>query len=112
MVLISIIPTKKHALLQIKKNSFCLLRIIFQNSQNFYDKMLVRSKFVPQFVEKIEKFKLSLSKQHNKMLKMRSEMLKSRKKKAKQLSSRKITGKFFENFPFPGKLKFGKKGKP
>ena len=42
--------------------------------------MLVRSKFFPQFVEKIEKLKLSLSKQRNKMLKMRSEMLKTRKK--------------------------------
>ena len=31
--------------------------------------MLVRSKFFPQLVEKIEKFKLSLSKQRNKMLK-------------------------------------------
>ena len=38
--------------------------------------MLVRSKFLPQFVEKIEKLKLSLSKQHNKMLKIRSERLK------------------------------------
>ena len=38
--------------------------------------MLVRSKFFSQFVEKIEKFELSLSKQHNQMLKIRSEMLK------------------------------------
>ena len=42
--------------------------------------MLVRSKLFPQFVEKIEKLKPSLSKQHNKMLKMKSEMLKTRKK--------------------------------
>ena len=42
--------------------------------------MLVKSKFFPQFVKKIEKLKLSLSKHHNKMLKMRSEMLKNRKK--------------------------------
>ena len=38
--------------------------------------MLVRSKFFSQFVEKIEKLELSLSKQHNKMLKIKSEMLK------------------------------------
>ena len=42
--------------------------------------MLVRSKLFPQLVEKIEKLKLSLSKQRNKMLRMRSEMLKTRKK--------------------------------
>ena len=42
--------------------------------------MLVSSKFFLQFVEKIEKLKLSLSKQHNSMLKIRSEMLKTRKK--------------------------------
>ena len=41
--------------------------------------MLVTSKFFPQFVEKIEKLKLSLSKQYNKMLKIISEMLKIRK---------------------------------
>ena len=38
--------------------------------------MLARSKFFSQFVEKIEKLELSLSKQHNKILKIRSEMLK------------------------------------
>ena len=53
--------------------------------------MLVRSKFFPQFLEKIEKLKLSLSKQRNKMLKMRSEMLKTRKK-----------AKFPGNLPNPG----------
>ena len=37
--------------------------------------MLVRSKFVTQFVKKIEKLELSLSKQHNKMPKIRSERL-------------------------------------
>ena len=47
--------------------------------------MLVRSKIFPQFVEKIEKLKLNLSKQRNKMLKIRSEMMKTRKK-AKQSS--------------------------
>ena len=42
--------------------------------------MLLKSKNFPQFVKNIEKLKLSLSKQHNKMLKIRSEMLKTRKK--------------------------------
>ena len=41
--------------------------------------MLVRSKFFLQFVEKMEKLKLSWSKQKNKMLKIKSEMLKIRK---------------------------------
>ena len=71
--------------------------------------MLVRSTFSPQLVEKIEKLKLSLSKKRNKMLKIRSEMLKTRKKAKQSLS-----GKFFlRNFPNPGNLKefrFGKKG--
>ena len=58
--------------------------------------MLVGLKIFPQFVEKIEKLKLSLSKQRNKMLKMKSEMLKTRKK-AKQSSS----GNFPGNFPNP-----------
>ena len=40
--------------------------------------MLVKSKLFLQFVEKMEKLKL-LSKQHNKMLKINSEMLKIRK---------------------------------
>ena len=79
--------------------------------------MLVRSKFFSEFVEKIEKFKVSLSKQHNKMLKMRSEMLKTRKK-AKSSSSgkfpesrgflgfREFPGKFFENFQFKNLFRF------
>ena len=41
--------------------------------------MLVRSNFFPQFVKKIERLKLSLSKQRNKMLKIRFESLKIRK---------------------------------
>ena len=72
--------------------------------------MLARSKFFPQFVEKIAKLKLSLSKQHNKMLKMRFEMLKTRKK-AKRSRSGKFPGNLFENFPFSGKLKIREKGK-
>ena len=59
--------------------------------------MLVKSKFFLQFVEKIEKLKLSLSKQHSKMLKMKSEMLKTRKK-TKQSSSVNFPG----NLPNPG----------
>ena len=39
----------------------------------------MRSKFFLQFVEKMEKLRLSLSKQHDKMLKIKSEMLKIRK---------------------------------
>ena len=63
--------------------------------------MLVRSKFFPQFVEKIEKLKICLSKQHNKMLKMRSEMLNTRKKgktiKVENVRDIEIPGNFFEN---------------
>ena len=42
--------------------------------------MLVGSKFSLLFVKKMKKLKLSLSKQHNKMLKIKSELLKMRKK--------------------------------
>ena len=55
--------------------------------------MLVRSKSFSQFVEKIEKLELSLSKQHNKMLKTRSEMLKIIKN-VKMIKLGKITRKF------------------
>ena len=88
--------------------------------------MLVRSKFFSPFVEEIEKFILSLPKQHNKMLKFRSEMLKI-KKNGKIIKRGKISRKiprtfgisgifrdpekFFENFSFSGKLKIRKKGK-
>ena len=71
------------------------------DSQNLSDKILARSIISLLFFEKIEKFKPSLSKQHNKMLKIRSEMLKI-KKMAKQSSSRKISGKFSGNFSNPG----------
>ena len=95
--------------------------------------MLVRSKFFSQFVEKIEKLKLSLSKQHNKMQKVRSEMLKIRKKWQNNHARENypgniprnfsnsgnpedflipgFPGKFFENFPFPKKLKIRGKEK-
>ena len=79
--------------------------------------MLVSLKFFPQFVEKIEKPKLILSKQRYKMLKIRSEMLKIRKN-GKIIKLGRISRKFpeyreffFENFPFPGKLKVREKGK-
>ena len=66
--------------------------------------MLVRSKFFLQFVAKMEKLKLSLSKQHNKMLKIISEMLKIRKN-VKIIKLEKIF-RDFGDFPrfreFPG----------
>ena len=89
--------------------------------------MLERLNVFRQFEEKMEKLKLSLSKQRNKMLKIKSEMLKIKKKsennqarkifrenfrefpesQQSQRSSgfRKFPGvpeKFFENFPLPG----------
>ena len=82
--------------------------------------MLVRSKIFSQFVEKIKKLTLGLSKQHNSMLKIRPEMLKIRKngiiiklgknyrenfpipKNLDNFLDPGIPGKFFENFPFPG----------
>ena len=98
--------------------------------------MLVSSKIFPQVVNKIEKLKLSLSKQRNKALKMRFEMLKTRKKgKAIKLgkTSRKIYPeiyripeiprifgipeisqdfrKFFFKFSVTGKLKIREKRK-
>ena len=64
--------------------------------------MLVRSKFFSQFVEKIEKLKPSLSKQHNKMLKIRSEMLKIRKN-GKIIKLEKNSRKNFQGiFRIPG----------
>ena len=88
--------------------------------------MLVRSNIFPQFVEKVEKLKLvSLTKQRNIMRKKKSEMLKTRKKgKTIRLGKNcrkifpgtrkisEISRDFFENFPFPGKLKTRQKGKP
>ena len=74
--------------------------------------MLVRSKFFLQFVEKMEKLQLTLSKHHNKMPKIKSEMLKIRKNvkiiKLEKISLENfreffgIPVKFFEDFPFPG----------
>ena len=81
---------------------FCLLKIIFQNSEIFYDKMLVRSNFFSHFVEKIENFKLRLSKQHNEILKMRSEMQKTRKESKIIKLGNIFREKNAKNFPNPG----------
>ena len=59
--------------------------------------MLVRSNFFSQFVEKIEKLELSLSKQRNKMLKIRSEMLKM----IKNVKMIKLGKKFSGIYPNP-----------
>ena len=71
--------------------------------------MLVRSKFFLQFVKNLEKLKPSLSKQPNKMLKMKSEMLKIGKnvkiiklEKIYRKSRRFLGFREFENFQFPG----------
>ena len=58
--------------------------------------MQMKSKFFPEFVEKIEKLILSLLKQHNKMLKIRSETLKTRKK-GKTIKLGKISREFLES---------------
>ena len=107
MVLISIITDIKNGLVlrYCKLKIFSLTENYFSKIAKFFiDKMLVRSKFFLQFVEKMEKIKLSLSKQHNKMLKIKSEMLKI--KKCQNNQARKnfpgISEKFFENFSFPG----------
>ena len=63
--------------------------------------MLVRSKVFPQFVEKIEKLTPNLSKQHNKMLKMRSQMLKIRKH-GKIIKLGKISREIPRIFGIPG----------
>ena len=82
--------------------------------------MLVRSKLFLQFVKKIEKLKLSLSRQHNKMLKTRFQTLKIRKNDTiikleknsrKNFSNPGIPANFLENFPFTGNLKIREKGK-
>ena len=67
-----------NALVQIIK-FFACSKLFLRICKIFYDETFATSKFFPQFVEKIEKLKLTLSKQTNKMLKIRSEMLKIRK---------------------------------
>ena len=64
--------------------------------------MLVRSKLFSQFVKKIEKLELSLSKQQNKMLKIRSEMMKIIKNV--KMMPKKLSGNFPnpEDFQDPG----------
>ena len=56
--------------------------------------MLVRSKLFPQFVEKIEKLKLCLSKPHHEIRKIRSEMLKIKKKQQNNQAQEKFPGIF------------------
>ena len=135
MVLISIIPTYKMRYCKLKISFWFTKKHFFKIRKFFEDKMRVRSKFFPHFLEEIEKFKLSLSKQHNKMLKMISEMRKNQKKsvaiKLGKFSRKKIPRNFpnpgnpkdfrnLRNFPgflgrflkisrFPGSLKSGKK---
>ena len=119
---------KKNVLLQIL-NFFCLLKLFFKICKILYDEMLVRLKFFPEIVTKIESLRLSLSKQYNKMLKIRFGMLKIRKngeiiklgKISRKFSeSRGFSGSwkffgilenFFENLLFCGKLKIREKGK-
>ena len=85
----------KNTLLQ-SKIFFCLQKIILQNSPNFSRPNACEIKIFPSICRKIEKFKISLSKQHNKMHKMRSEMLKTRKKQDNQAR---------ENFRDPEKFR-------
>ena len=78
--------------------------------------MLARSKFFLQFVQKIEKVKSSSSKQHNKMPKMRFEMLKTRNKGKTSIKLAKFSGTP-RIFGIPGifrdlKLKIREKGSP
>ena len=107
----------KNALVQILI-LFCLLKITFQNLQNFLRRNACEIKIFLQFVEKIKELKPGLSKQHNKMLKIRSEMLEI-EKNGKIIKLRKNCqellnpipgnpedfwdpGIFFENFPYSG----------
>ena len=62
------------------------------------NKMLVRSKFLLQFVKKMGKLKIHLSKQHDKMLKIKSEMLKIRKN-VKIIKLEKISRENVRQFP-------------
>ena len=81
-------------LLQI--TTFLLTKNYFSKFAKIFKTKLVRSKFFLQFVEEMEKLKLSLSKQHNKMLKIESQCWKSKKKsqnnQARKNFPRKFTG--------------------
>ena len=70
--------------------------------------MLVRSIFFSQYVQKIEKLMLGLSKQHNKMLKIKPEMLKIRKWQNNQ-TREKFPGNFPGNIPNPGNYEYFQK---
>ena len=67
---------------------------MFPNSQNFLRQNACEIKNFSSinFVDKIEKLKLSGSKPHNKMLKLRSEMLKIRKIRQNNQAREKIPG--------------------
>ena len=82
------------------------IKIFFQNSQNFLRRNTCKIKIFFSICRKNWKTrtKLSLSKQYNKMLKMRSEQLKI----IKNVKISRITG----IFRFPGSWKSGKKGNP
>ena len=73
--------------------------------------MLVRSKIFLQFVKKTEKLKLSLSKQRNKVLKIKSEILKIRNVKIIKLEKipATISRVFPESSRFPGSCKSEKR---
>ena len=82
----------KNALLQI---FFSLTKNYFSKLAKFFKRNACEIKFFSQSVEKIEKLKPSSSKKHNKMLKIRSEML---KKNGKVIKFEKNS---WENFPNP-----------
>ena len=82
--------------LQQSKTFFCLLKIVFQNSQNLLRRNACEIKIFLQLVE-MEKLQLSLLKQHNKILKIKSEMLEIRKN-VKIIKLEKISHEFFREF--------------
>ena len=55
----------------LKLKFFWLLKIFFQHSQNFLRRNACEIENFFQFVEKMEKLKLGLSKQHSQMLKIK-----------------------------------------
>ena len=63
--------------------------------------MFVRSKFFLQIVEKMEKLELNLSKQHNKMLKIKSGNAENQKKCENNQARKHLRRIFPGNFPNP-----------
>ena len=74
---------------------YCLIKIIFEN---LLKRNACEIKFFSSICQKMEKLKLSLSKQHNKMLKTKSEMLKIIKN-VKIIKLEKIFRESFRKFP-------------